>query len=413
MIYYVENRVWYLEAHLTLQDKEDVLVAELKKRRNQLWENIQVVFKSNAFDEQYANSEKFLEVTIVGSNLNLFQEKLLNLSPSLDIQSIILRILPFGFLNITSIFEVRPSELAIDPRELERQGMRASEVLDSLKPELDYFIDVLCENHVLEESKEYHFGVPKLLRVADLHNELESYLYNQHLFLFSEDDFLEINSKADLVESVFAYEGCRVRTKWAFNYWLIPDDIANEKSFASDGGATITRLLSMDTMGLSESVIYDNAVFCYTGFLDLLSRLKGLKSSLIRNIINRTNFRLQKIRLYRRNMTIEQNSYIRHYALTADFDRRRMLLDRAEKSLFFAVEGLEAEESERISRHIQYVMLFFTGMTCYSLGNDILSILRSSGVPENNLHSFPTIVLEIITLIILISGWWVLRKIKR
>jgi hypothetical protein len=299
---------------------------------------------------------------------------------------------------------------ALDPslkiKTLEEEGMGLVDLLSSLQPDLEAIFRLLEMNKIVICHSDLIFGVPVSLRKANLHTPDYSYLYNWHIFFQGNKEILDRTiADYELEKASFPYDGERVYPGWGMVLWDISG--AHENT-----GELINRVF-IDSLSGSESVMYDNAIFIYTGFLDLIIRNEKVDSNHVRQICNISHLVLQRIKLWKRNLSVEQQAYHEKQRAVMMLEQKKSDFDSSEDTLIKAVEGIEVKQSQKSGRIIELVLSFFTALSLYSVANDFYSIMITDGsVKPINLFSARTVLIFLATGIVL-GFFYLLRKARR
>ncbi len=365
---YVENRIWLLgyEVRPTIGEgpwkveTEAWGVVELKRSP-----------RVTDLDANYENGLRPITVELSEvAKQALFAEQRRR-APGFEPFDILLRLLPPGFLNIVVCYTI-PAD-ADSLTEIEKAGMLASEALDEKKvvAQLERVFGEAKQQWLLDSTALGVLGVPKSLKDREDvgYSAMNTYLYNQHLFCSTTDGCCS-NWVRELDAKAQQYQQVVVHHSWAFCIWQGP---WKDALSAQDA----TELLAMDSLGLMESCLFDSATACYTALLTSAER-SPVSASERRRIITRHRYMLQVIRLWKRNLSTEQVVYLQHYAQYAGFDDKERLLDAADASLRFAIEGAESERVQRAERTTQLILAGFTALALYSCFSDVLSILSTA-----------------------------------
>jgi hypothetical protein len=302
-----------------------------------------------------------------------------------------------------AVFSLEPG-LAI--KTLEEEGMGLVDIISSLQPDLEAIFYLLEAGKIIRFQNDFVFGVPLPLRKAKLHTPDYSYLYTWHIFFPGNREMLQQTvTDYELEQASVPYSGGRVYAGWGLVLWDIPLSTGNPEE--------LIRNIFIDSISGSESVMYDNSIFCFTGFLDMIIRNEHVESNTLRQICNISHLALQRIKLWKRNLSVEQQGYLEKLRAVMMLEQKKSDFDSAEETLIKAVEGLEVKQSQKSGRIIELVLSFFTALSLYSVANDFYSIMITDGsVKPMNLFSVRTILIFLATGIVL-GFFYLLRKARK
>lgn len=315
---------------------------------------------------------------------------------SLHIDFLDYKILIFdnGFINITSKF------LYDDLNDLEKIDYVGSGVIlinESICEMIVPLIDVLIENKIISKNEFYYFGVPN--SVTNEIHKCSSYLVTQH-FLTDDDSIFKNLTKDISQERHFIYDKKYVAVAKG-NYLLI----WNYKN--SDFGDL--DFLSVDFISNCETVLYSVS----TNSSRKLLRLHNMKNvsnaketRLIINFLNETLLSLYYLYYY---MNLDDRNYIKIMSELIDRDSLYKLFKDTENTLKYSAESIEVEKNQKSALSMQIILGIFTGITLFSVLNDVFSIL--------NLNCFltPSYILIKITFLLIISSiiYYMINYLKK
>jgi hypothetical protein len=302
-----------------------------------------------------------------------------------------------------AVFSVDPG---VNIKTLEEEAMGLVDLVSSLQPDLESLIRHLEHHAVVHCQPGLIFGVPELLRVAGLHMPDNSYLYNWHVFFPGNREALQRTVAGyERENDSFPFEGGRVYPGWGLVLW----DAGDAPGDADD---LIGRIF-IDSLSGSESVMYDNSIYSFTGYLDLIIREARVDSNQVRQVCNISHLALQRIKLWKRNLSVEQQVYHEKQRTVMMLEQKKADFDSSEETLIKAVEGLEVKQSQKSGRIIELVLSFFTALSLYSVANDFYSIMITDGsVKPINLFSARTILIFLATGIV-VGFFYLLRKARK
>jgi len=309
-------------------------------------------------------------------------------------------------LEILCCYAVFSLEPGLGIKKLEEEGMGLVDIISSLQPDLEAIFLLLEARNIIRFQSGFVFGVPLSLKNANLHTPDSSYLYSWHIFFQGDKDLLKSTvADYELEQSSVPYAGGRVYAGWGLLLW----DVAAP----SNDPEELIRYVFIDSISGSESVMYDNSIFCFTGFLDMIIRDERVDSYGMRQICNISHLALQRIKLWKRNLSVEQQVYLEKLRAVMMLEQKKSDFDSSEETLIKAVEGIEIKQTQKSGRIIELVLSFFTALSLYSVANDFYSIMITDGsVKPMNLFSVRTILIFVATGVVL-GFFYLLRKARK
>jgi hypothetical protein len=373
MIKYLENRIWSLNAKIL---KTDANPEEVNKQLNDsipsgLFTNggIQFSYTQNPIGNySFRNVEISLELT--GKSIVKYQKLLDEKEILFRISSFRMIINTFGFLNIIPVFEYTGKVTDDNLTDIESNGDASAEIIDGLFDEISALIDVLHIAGIIQKSSYYHFGIPTGISKYEVHTKDDSYNYLVHIFFFNEDEALDKTIKLyQAEEHSMTFEDHRFYAEFPMYFWGMSKPEADQE---------LIRLISIDSYMICETVAVNNALHVYNSFLDVLNQNLEVDSNHLRKIFNYNTWLIQYLRLFNPNFTLHQFRFMKMYRQNSDITSKYELFKDAEKSLSFAIEGIEVSRSQQSERIMQFILALFTALTLYSVITDVFALITSN-----------------------------------
>lgn len=395
MIKYVQNFVWCLNSKILSHEMPENIDLLISSRiPNSFFKPGYLKFEFVKTDiEHYTDKMANIQISLEPVAIDAVQKKVLNRINYFNLKSLTFQILDLGFLNIISICDF-DGDFAY--KKYDQEGMKFSTIIAELQPAFDEILHVLESAKVIKRSDYYHFGVPSMLRDKKLHTVDKSYLFNQHIFLTREEKqtasvFKDIRSEG----KQFNYKELQVINIWGHCYWKVKDKLSDQE---------IVDTVAIDSLCLAESVTYDNAISCYNTLIEMASENERLNSHNLRKIFIFNNLMIQKIKLWKGKLTLEQYKFIENYYDQTNLNDKYMLFKNSEETLRFAIEGIEAADAQKSNRIIQFIISIFTALTIYSVVYDIYSFVgdKEGNVLDINIFSPNSYFLFFVTLVVII-----------
>ncbi|OCL89817.1 hypothetical protein AAX29_01486 [Aliarcobacter thereius] len=140
----------------------------------------------------------------------------------------------------------------------------------------------------------------------------------------------------------------------------------------------ISSLLDLDSLTLKESVIYKKSTQIYT---NQLFHIDIESPTIIESIklfeMHRVNrYFLQKSRLEELNYSENINSFTSIQREIEDFEVQKDIFEKSEENFLEIHEVIENKEKSDASKVIQYILLFLTLFTIFSMGIDIVEFME-------------------------------------
>jgi len=276
----------------------------------------------------------------------------------------------FGFLNIIPVFEYTGTVTDNNLTDIESNGDASAEIIDGLFDEISTLIDVLHNTGIIQKSSYYHFGIPSEISKYDLHTKDDSYNYLVHIFFFNEDEALNKTIKLyQAEEHSITYEDHCFYAEFPMYFWGMAKPETDHE---------LIRLISIDSYMICETVAVNNALHVYNSFLDVLNQNLEVDSNHLRKIFNYNTWLIQYLRLFNPNFTLHQFRFMKMYRQNSDITSKYELFKDAEKSLSFAIEGIEVSRSQQSERIMQFILALFTALTLYSVITDVFALITSN-----------------------------------
>ena len=392
---YVQNFVWCLNSKiLSYEIPENIDLLILSRIPDSFFKPGYLKFEFVKTDiEHYTNKMANIQISLEPVAIDAVQKKILNRTNYFNLTSLTFQILDLGFLNIISICDFN-GDFAYE--KYDQEGMKFSTIIAELQPAFNDILHVLEFAKVIKISAYYHFGVPSMLQEKKLHSADKSYLFNQHIFLNKEE-----NKTASVFQNLksegihFNYKGLQVTNIWGHCFWNGNDELSDQE---------IVDTVAIDSLCLAESVTYDNAISCYNTLIEMASENEKLNSYSLRKIFIFNNLMIQKIKLWKRKLTLEQYKFIENYYNQTNLNDKYNLFKNSEETLRFAIEGIEAAETQKSNRIIQFIISIFTALTIYSVVYDIYSFVgdKEGNVLDINIFSPNSYFLLFVTLVVIL-----------
>jgi|GEM_PF-1323972 len=353
--------------------------------------------------DNYSEETLLLRMTFDESVLTLLAEQFLKDRTGIELEAIELWLTDLETMCSYTTFSIDPET---DIQSFENNEMGLVDLFSSLQPDLEKLFRLLETEKVLSIRKGLLFGAPQLLRDEGLQTPDYSYLYCWHFFFpHNPGRLAQTIAQYGLENESMMYAGARVYMAWGLLLWETaqPDLIPEE----------MVQLIFIDTISSSESVVYSNTIYSYTGFLDLIIQNKKVDCNYIRNVCNINHLILQRIKQWNLNLSVEQQAY--HVAIKKALKVEEKIADfnSSESILLKAIEGVDVKESQKSGHIIELALSIFTALSLYSICNDFYTIITTEN-PVIPIHWFSLrTVLIIISTVTMIGFLWLLRRKSR
>lgn len=376
---FAENRSLFvlLEPNSIVQDWRN------KIKSSQSFEGIDFLTnkRSNIFciqyDENYDNEITIdLTKTLQITNKNL---KLLNC---------ILRISNFGFANLLSNFEYSGK---INQSDMEEAVDSTISDVDKILPIVaGILINLMNHNIVRHASTEF-------LQRQELADFLaNNCLLNAHFFV-SKDCVngieIESNNKEDLLGNT-----CHILSGAYIYLWEFSDD------------ASAFKVFGIDFYSLTESLLIKSSVSIYSKLMGQ-AEITKVSSKTFRDTYNYLTRLLSTLALIEFDLSSEQRKFLQTHRNLSNISHRNTQLNDTKQAAQFIIEGIEAERNQQTGNKIQFILAIFTGITVYSVANDVISILNSNSLFIETIMDKKLSILGGLTFMI-ISAIWIFKRKK-
>ncbi len=391
MIKFIQNRVWMINH--TLAPKEQLEKVDL--------------IHHPFFDMSYrkldirSDKEDVISVRFTKDALHVLQKTLDEASNGVQFEDIRLFVNDLGYLNITIVFACNTpfvfseAEKAINLR-----------VKETINHHLDLFetlVQLLADQQMIVLSSTYHFGVPDILLDHDMHTRKRSYLFNNHYLFIEEDELFDALKEQNPSHQIYLDLPVRLFTindsQW---FWSM-----KKTDYTAD---LVDQLLYPNFLALIESQVYSNAMFCYSGYLQLITKGVNVDVSSIRSVININNLKLLKVKMLRPMLRHYQITHIEHHHQFM-IQQKFSMYQTALGHLDYALVGKDTEINQKSNRLIQLILSFFSLLTIYSVVTDIYMLVTDQ--ENRGLNNFTSIILGVVTLILLIIIFYLVRQNKK
>ncbi|MEI6457006.1 MAG: hypothetical protein WCO93_12010, partial [bacterium] len=376
----IESRYWVLNARLLSEDATpEMLHAAIGTFKGTILseKDFSLDITGHPLDN-YTEVTPLLRIRIGAGVVDLLNKRYCEQWKELSLTDLSFYLNDLEILCCYAVFSLEPG---LSIKTLEEEGMGLVDIISSLQPDLEAIFHLLEAGNIIRFQSDFVFGVPLPLRKANLHTPDYSYLYTWHIFFPGNREMMQQTvTDYELEQASIPYAGGRVYAGWGLVLWDIPLSTGDPEE--------LIRNIFIDSISGSESVMYDNSIFCFTGFLDMIIRNEQVDSNTLRQICNISHLALQRIKLWKRNLSVEQQGYLEKLRAVMMLEQKKSDFDSAEETLLKAVEGLEVKQSQKSGRIIELVLSFFTALSLYSVANDFYSIMITDGsVKPMNLFS--------------------------
>jgi hypothetical protein len=353
--------------------------------------------------DNYSETTPLLKLTAGHSALAKLSETFLASKPGMQLSALEFWLTDLEMLCSYAVFTFDPQS---DIKVMEQEEMGLVDLLSSLQPDLEQLFLLLESKRVVAIQQGFVFGVPETLRKENLHTPDYSYLYSWHIFFPNNRGSLERTIRDyGNADAFLPYAGGKVYPGWGLVLW--------DPCEASLSSSEMIRRIFIDSISGTESVIYDNSIYCFTGFLDQIIRNQKMDCHYIRNVCNISHLVLQRSKLWKRNLSVEQQVYHERLREIQMLEAKKTDFDSSEATLLKAVEGIDVQESQKSGRAIELVLSFFTALSLYSIATDIYTIITTdSDIKPIHPLSIRTILIFLATGVV-VGFFYLLRKQRK
>jgi len=353
--------------------------------------------------DNYSETTPLLKLTAGGSAITELSRMFLATRQGIRLTALEFWLTDLEMLCAYAVFTLDPQT---DIKLLEQEEMGLVDLLSALQPDLEKLFLVLEAKKVVAIQQGFVFGVPETLRKENLHTPDYSYLYSWHIFFPDNRAALERTIRDyGNADASLPYAGGKVYPGWGLLLW--------DPCETSLSSSEMIRRIFIDSISGTESVIYDNSIYCFTGFLDQIIRNQRVDCHYIRNVCNISHLVLQRSKLWKRNLSVEQQVYHEKLREIQMLEGKKTDFDSSEGTLLKAVEGIDVQESQKSGRAIELVLSFFTALSLYSIATDIYTIITTdSDVKPIHPLSIRTILIFLATGVV-VGFFYLLRKQRK
>lgn len=391
MIKFIQNSVWMINH--TLASKEQL------EKVNQITHHF--------FDFSYqrldirSDKEDAIFVRFKQDAQAMLQHTLNASIKGVEFEEIRLFVNDLGSLNITIVFAcTKPFVFSEAEKAI---NLHVKETINNHLDLFELMIQILSEHQMIHQSNTYHFGVPELLLNHNLHTRKRSYLFNNHYLFIDEDSLFESMKQEHPSHQIYLDMPVKLFTindsQW---FWSL-----KKEDYCV---ALVDQLLYPNFLALTESQVYSNAMFCYSGYLQLITKGTSVDVSSIRSVININNLKLLKVKMLRPMLRHYQITHIEHHHQFM-IQQKFAMYETALNHLDYALVGKDTEVNQKSNRLIQLILSFFSLLTIYSVITDIYMLITDQ--ENRGLNNFTSIILGVVTLILLIIIFYLIRHDKK
>jgi len=391
MIKCVQNRVW-----MTNHIWGDLNV--LKDLDTQVHPLFNAVYKKLHIR---SDVEDVIQVAFSKVLLNQFQSTLSARNKNVRFDDIRLYLNDLGYMNLTIVF-MHKKEFLFDDVE-KTINISVKETINDHLSTFESLLDWLSDLNAIVKSTTYHFGVPNILLEHQMHRRVRSYLFNNHYFFIDEEELYQKLKEQGTPHHIYIDQLVKLFTindsQW---FWSL--------NKANDTKEMMDYLLYPNFLALTESQVYSNSMFCYTAYLNLLTRGLDLNIADVRTIINQNHLKLLKVKMLRPMLSHYQITHIEHHHQFM-IDKKFTTYQSALNYLDYALNGKDVEANQKANRLIQSILAFFSLLTIYSVVTDVyMLVTHKDGITLNHVTS---IIIGVVTLILIVIFYVIKYDRKR
>ena len=394
MIKYIQNRTWFVNHTFKNIDAIQSLQSDASGTK---------FIISRADDTQTGSGEKGIRIDFSSDYIKELQASLDTIDDSVTLESIDVILKESGFAWFTIICAYHPAKFDFEFITNTING-NISKLINENSGAFDDLLSRMENSGIIVKSKQFNYGVPEILEKEGLHSKFRSYLYNVHVLFIDQDaDYQEFKEKLHSQVSTVKLSGGN-----AFS--ILDSDWFWSVSSGDFNRPFLDKLLYPNFLALTESVLFSNAIFCYSCLLEMMVARKKVDSDLVRYIINVNNSKMLNIKKMRPYLNPDQITHINHHH-SFFMEGRYELYNAAYKSLNIALSGLDTQVSQKANRVVQFILVLFTGLTLYSVAYDVVSLLSK----DELIGEFTMIKSTILLGVTVVIGvmFLMLRKITR
>jgi len=391
MIKCVQNRVW-MTNHIWGDSNA------LKDLDTQVHPLFNAVYKKLHIR---SDAENIIQVEFSKTALNQFQSTLSARNKKVQFDDIRIYLNDLGYMNLTIVFMYK-KEFLFDDVEKDI-NVSVKETINDQLSIFENLLDWLADLNAIVKSSTYHFGVPNILLEQKMHRRVRSYLFNNHYFFIDEDELYQKFKEQGTAHHIYIDQPVKVFTindsQW---FWSL--------SKADDTKAMMDYLLYPNFLALTESQVYSNSMFCYTAYLNLLTRGMDLNIADVRTIINQNHLKLLKVKMLRPMLSHYQITHIEHHHQFM-IDKKFTTYQSALNYLDYALKGKDVEANQKANRLIQSILAFFSLLTIYSVVTDVYMLVTHED--DITLNHVTSIIIGVVTLILIVIYYMIRLDRKR
>lgn len=246
-----------------------------------------------------------------------------------------------GFLIIQTKLNIPEQQKNSD---IEKLGLKMNSyikrVADSLIKEI--LNDFTSNLHPLKGL--YNFGVSN------------TFLFDQHVFEISQID----------ISDPFQSEKYSGKGEWSFFIW----------SLRKDSTHAINEILNINSLALFNSVLLEYGTELNLKTIGSILSGKKTDSDKLREFYSFVDYIHFNIKIIKKELLDHQILLLRFFREKINLEEKESIFNKSRSSLKYSIESIEAKEQKKGAKIVQIMLSFFTGITIYSVINDLVNFFK-------------------------------------
>lgn len=380
---YIENRAWFSCCRLNLEKlptlKDLSFLNEVGNKLTIL--NFQNLTFSNEVKYIFDYEElEYIEIELNNKGIREFNERFITNSNKLF--SLKIKIFDNGLVNTLCYFDLFNCN---DLNSLNIEEYKLFSVINNISKDMEILFNSFIVNKYLIKTKYFYWGIPEFAKYNEI-TIASSYLYQCNYFIPDKELYNKLTLNIDLEERKFQYKD--------LNCCLLP----SEAHLLWTGKFEKDRYdyLSIPFILTAESSVYSTALVIASFILRIINSKHSSLDNQFRHIFNYINEVLLSIRYTSFTKDFCDRNFSSFMLKFWDLKNGYELFKDTEQRLKYAIDSIEVKKNQNNNRFIQNILAVFTGLTMFSVLNDIFSFLSNDKLVESTFIILKTSLLLII-----------------
>jgi len=396
---YIENRTWLSGCDIiksNISKLKDLSFLTNTKLTIFCTENLTLVNNCNSmFIYEYF---QFIDIELNLKGIREFNERFIN-SDYYEIISFKIKILETGLINTIAVFNYKNNQ---EIEFVSAEAINLVNIIYIIETELPLLIDCFIQHKILSKNDFYYFAVPKFIENEEI-TVYNSYSAIFNVFVCDASYFQGIVDNYNLKDKIYDYKDLK--------FVILPGN--DVQVWYGKFDPKRSDYLNIDFITSTEENIYFKLIKTVQFALKYINLKHSALNIQFRLIFNYLNEIILSIKYLNHIIDMYDKQLFSILIKEKKISEQYKLYSDTEERIKFAIEGIEAKNKENNDRLIQNILALFTGLSLFSVINDIFSFLGNSNLFVNNLLGFKIGLLSFAFLIITSVLYYINRKTKK